>query len=83
MAEQKGIFAWGTVGKYMAQDQMRAFVEELDHEFEPLIHNADESLNTEADKHVLVDAVAQQIAISAKKQTTDEEEGEEDEEDDE
>ena len=74
MVEQKGMFAWGTVGKYMAQDQMRAFVEELGHEFEPLMQNADASLNTEADKHVFVDAAAQQIAINAKKQTGDDEE---------
>ena len=77
MEEQKGVFAWGTVGKYMAQDQMRVFVEELGHEFEPLMENADVSLNTEADRHVLVDAAAQQIAISVKKSTGEEDEDEE------
>ncbi|CAE7023208.1 hypothetical protein HRS9139_00840 [Pyrenophora teres f. teres] len=85
MEDQKGVFAWGTVGKYMAEDQMRAFVEELGHEFEPLMANADPALNTEADRHVLVDAVAQQIALSAKKSMRgefDEEEEEEEDDDD-
>ncbi|KAA8616719.1 HNH endonuclease [Pyrenophora tritici-repentis] len=71
MQGEHRVFAWGTVGKYMAEDQMRAFLEELGHEYKPLMANADPALEIGAERHVFVDAAARQVSLGAKKELKD------------
>jgi hypothetical protein len=58
---------------------MRAFVEELGHEFEPLMENATK-LDTPADRQTLADAVTGAIIMSSQKKLDEEGDDEEDDE---
>jgi hypothetical protein len=47
MTKELGAHAWGNGGSYLAANQMRAFIEEVGHEYESLLDNADETRDEE------------------------------------
>jgi len=87
MKQELGACAWGTTGKYIAANQMRAFVDELGHEFEvgDLMNNATKD-EAPAEEDAFVKAVTNQIRFglttSEAGEDSDDDE-DEDEEDDE
>ena len=81
LVQQDGLLAWGTVGKYIASNHLRAFVDELGHQFEPLMQNA--TGEERADSHIMVEAIADQVLLSRENQAEDDDEEDEDEEEDE
>jgi HNH endonuclease len=71
---------WGTVGGYLPHSMLRAFVDELGHEYEALMAGAkdDKATASEEDKILLLAVVSSQVKASRGP-----EEGDEDSEDDE
>ncbi|CAN9380064.1 unnamed protein product [Alternaria alternata] len=63
--KEQGIFAWGT-GKYMAHNMLRAFIDEVGHEFEPLMENATQ-LDTMAEGRTVSLACASAIKVASDK----------------
>jgi hypothetical protein len=61
--ELANVFAWGTVGKYFADDQMQGYFEELGCDFEDLKADKMEG-DGQADRYMLVEAMAEQIIVS-------------------
>jgi hypothetical protein len=80
-----GLKAWGTAGKYFAANQMRAFADELGHDYAELREGADETPNeeTEEEQDTLLAAVTGQIRESLRPKDDNESEDYDDDDDDE
>ncbi|KAF2795828.1 hypothetical protein K505DRAFT_239106 [Melanomma pulvis-pyrius CBS 109.77] len=69
---------WGTKGKYLPMNQLKAFVEELGHEYDGLLDGGDDTVVKEGDDDVLLAAIVGQVKDKNKGESSDE-----DDEDDE
>ncbi|OJJ46697.1 hypothetical protein ASPZODRAFT_142496 [Penicilliopsis zonata CBS 506.65] len=67
---------WGTPGRYMARNMLRAFVEELGHEYEPLMQGG--TLLDRGDSRLLLETAAAQIGLGKEEESESEEEEEDD-----
>lgn len=74
--DEHGKLFWGTPGRYMAKNMLRALTEELGHEYEPLLQGGN-SFRPASDRSLLLNTAAAQIA-SPDSNDADNEEEEED-----
>jgi hypothetical protein len=62
--EYEAMVAWGTVGKYVGENQMRGFVKEFGRELEGSTGNEKDSDDVQGDQFsMLVEAIAEQIIV--------------------
>lgn len=72
---------WGTPGRYMARRMLRAFVEELGHQYKPLLEGGDSMGTVSGDRNLLLNTATAQIASSHSSNADDEESDENDDSD--
>jgi hypothetical protein len=85
MKNEFGKGYWGTIGPYLPESMLRAFIEELGHEYEELLAGAvdDKAMANPEDSNILIAVASSQIKASRPWRPKDEEsDGEEDEESD-
>jgi hypothetical protein len=89
LRKELGKVFWGTPGRYLPRNMLRAFVEELGHEYEALLEGAMED-ETDADvavdngdSEILLATASHQIKASARKKGDEDDEDEDEDEDEE
>lgn len=74
---------WGTIGPYLPESMLRAFVEELGHEYNELLAGVadDKATATQEDRNLLVAVASNQVKASREEEGEEESEDEESDED--